>query len=343
LATTAKIPVILLGAGSMGRNHLRLLSALPAFELLAIIEPNPAVFENTATIAVPVFASLQGFAQWEHAHLVQAAVVATPVSTHFELGQALLQMGLHVFMEKPLCANSHQAQQLCSLAQEKGLVLFTGHSERYNPAFLRFLQELPQIGPLYRLESLRIGPYPQRVGDTGVALDLAVHDLDALYAVLNAPPEWVFATTEQRLHPSFEDGLSAMLGYKDNVFVQLTVNWLSPRKSRLLNAYGHKGMLQCDFFSKQVRFFENNYNRTKQDDFGIGGIEVGQEYEYSVGTEEPLANELGQYANTIFAFAQGDKTPAQFLAASQSAVQAVRTVELLLESAQSGKKLFRAC
>lgn len=281
---------ILLGYGNIGRHHLRLLQGRPDVELCGVIDISMPPLEG-----ISVYSDLDHYLQQnEGTPLPQVAIVATPISTHFELGMRLLNLGLHVFIEKPLAPLYEQALQLCETAHQKQLVLAVGHSERFNPAFEVFLQQFRDgiTGKVYRIECNRTGPFPQRVGDAGATIDLAVHDLDSLNWVLqNQEPQWIFAHTEQRIHPEYDDGLNAMMGYDPDIVVQLTVNWLSPRKNRILDVYGHLGLLRCDFYLQQVTFFENLYNRSRPDEYGIGGIEVGPETSFDVPPFEPLARE----------------------------------------------------
>jgi len=283
--TIQKCGVILVGAGSMGKNHLRLLKASPQVELLAVVDPAPSV-----PVDVPLYADLHSCLA---THQPQAAVIATPLSTHFDLAKTLLQLGVHVLLEKPISPDLQTARELSDIARQKELVLAVGHSERYNPAFLRFLDLFQQgiTGEVYRVDCQRVGPFPQRIGDTGVTMDLSVHDLDVLHAVLGTDPEWIVARKEQRIHEHSEDGIQAWMGFPGEVSAMLTVNWLSPRKERFLNVYGHKGMLYCDFFRKEVSFFENCYKREKPDDFGLEGIESGHEQKFEVQDIEPLFTE----------------------------------------------------
>lgn len=324
-----KIKIILIGVGSMGKNHLRLLQDMDSYDLVAVVEPNPE-FKCDCTR----YTSIDECLEKED---FQAAVVATPVTSHYEIGKKLLDNNINLYMEKPFAADSIKAQELFDLAQKKSLNIFVGHSERYNPAFLLFMEKMNEgiTGELYRLESNRVGPYPQRVGDTGVALDLAVHDLDAINAVMKTCPQWIFSYAEQRINPKFEDGILSILGY-ENVICRLTVNWLSPRKQRILNAYGRDGMLQCNFFKREVKFFENCYQRKSDDEFGIGGIEAGQEITYDVADKEPLKIELEVFANQVNN-SQND------IEALKSAINVIKLVDRILESAKIGNKLEFKC
>jgi len=325
--------VLLLGYGNIGRHHLRILRGRSDLTVAAVIDQSLPELPD-----LPVFPDLDAYiAAVPVGARAQAAVLATPISTHFPLGMRLLDLGMHLFVEKPLAPIAMEAETLRARAQSLGRVLAVGHSERFNPAFEVFLREFRKgiTGTVYRMECNRTGPFPQRVGDAGATIDLAVHDLDSLNWVMgNQTPSWIFARCEQRIHPRFDDGLNAMLGYDPDIVVQLTVNWLSPRKNRILDVYGHHGMLRCDFYLQEVVFYENLYNRSRPDEYGIGGIEVGPETRFEVPRYEPLAREHEDFWERV-RLGQSDED------ALQSAVLAVRNSNLCHESSQCGRVIRR--
>ena len=325
--------VVLLGHGGIGRHHLRLLRQGPGIEVVAVVDLTQPVIAG-----VSVYGSLDAF--WADVELDRVArpdlaMVATPITTHLALAEKLLGLGLHVFVEKPIAPLLSEAKRLQALAHKGNRVLYVGHSERHNPAFAVFLREFRAgiTGDLYRVEVNRTGPFPQQVGDAGATIDLAVHDLESLCHLLdNALPHSVFAHREQRIHPLYEDGINAMMVYAPDILVQLTVNWLSPRKNRFLNVYGKKGMLQCDFFHQGVTFFENLYRRSKPEEYGIGGIEVGPEQVFPIEKWEPLAREHQDFFAQVRA---GKAAPEQL----ESAIRAVELANMLTQSAQENRLL----
>ena len=125
-----------------------------------------------------------------------------------------------------------------------------------------------------------------------------------------------------------------MIGYAPDIVVALTVNWLSPRKNRYLNVYGHQGMLQCDFYLQQVTFFENLYRRSRPDEYGIGGIEVGAEQVFDVPKWEPLAKEHEHFFASVLA--DGTKESQEGL---ERACLAIRMANMLQQSSRENRQL----
>ena len=330
-----KVRTVLFGLGNIGKHHLRLMQASDLVDVCAVVDMALPLVEG-----VPVFATAVAFWDAVDAGALAkpaAAIVATPIPTHFGLARQLLERGLHVFVEKPITPTYAEAWALAQLSHKFDKVLFVGHSERYNPAFIVFLAQFRKgiTGQVYRIECNRTGPYPQRVGDSGATIDLAVHDLDSLCAVMqDADPTWVFARMEQRIHPTQDDGLNAMIGYAPDVVVALTVNWLSPRKNRYLNVYGRQGMLQCDFYLQKVTFFENLYQRSRPDEYGIGGIECGPEVDFVVPKWEPLAKEHEHFFTTVQA---GGTVEAQ--EALKRACLTIRLANMLQQSSRENRQL----
>lgn len=318
-----RIPIILFGHGGIGRHHYRLLRANPSVDLLGVVDPALPVLESRVV------------SHWKELGLVDpgeqtCVVLATPIATHYLLALEMLTVGFHVFVEKPLAWTVQEAQQLQALAKQKGKVLFVGHSEAFNPAFISFLEQYHAgvTGEVYRIECNRSGPYPQKPGDYGATIDLAVHDLEGLTHLLEKDePEWFFGNAEQRIHPTQEDGLNAMIRFRSGVLATLTVNWLSPRKTRYFNVFGKLGMLQCDFYLRTVTFFENRYQRSRPDEYGIGGIEEGDVRSIPVGDWEPLAMEQKSFLQQVTSRVENG-------AALQRAVIAVDWAGKLLQSAK---------
>jgi len=290
---------ILVGHGNIGRHHLRILKSKANIHVSGVVDAQSPRLEGV-TVWQSLDQALRDLADQQSK--VDFAVVATPIETHFDLASKLLERKIHVLLEKPMAESTAKTHALIALAKQHQRVLFIGHSERFNPAYHVFMEQFKKgiTGKVYRIEINRTGPFPMQAVNAGVAIDLAVHDLEILTRVMdNARPEWVFARNERRIHQSHEDGVNAMMGYLPDTLVQLTVNWLSPRKNRYMNVFGHLGMLQCDFYLQKVRFFENLYKRSKPDEYGIGGIEVGAETQFEVPSWEPLSAEHDAFLNCV--------------------------------------------
>jgi predicted dehydrogenase len=165
------IRIGVIGTGSMGRNHARIFGEMPNARFTAVLDTQAATAQQIATqYGARAVTSLDEFIEQ-----VDAATVATPTVTHFEIARALLDRGKHVLVEKPFTETPEQARTLCDLAQDRGVVLQVGHIERFNPVMSALEQRLN--APRF-IEATRLSPYPGRSLDVGVVLDVMIHDLE---------------------------------------------------------------------------------------------------------------------------------------------------------------------
>lgn len=314
----------------MGQNHLRLLSHSRLCNLAGAVETHPRLRQAVArTYRVPALESLD--AALDRLDF-DAAVVATPTETHYALARRLLEAGKHVLVEKPFTADPSEGYELLALGQQRGLVTLVGHVERFNPAVVRLQQRIADLGAIYHIESERTGPFPERILNTGVALDLLVHDVDLVLSLTRLEPLWTFSHKERRVHPSHEDGITAILGFRDDVVAVLKANWLSPTKVRRFRVYGSKGMFEVDFLNRNLFFYENSVSVPVEDSFGLVGMEEGDQIKFKTIPTEPLAAELEHFIGCIVSGnLAADMTRAN--------IRAIEVVARILESAAANEKL----
>lgn len=322
--------VIVVGAGSMGQNHLRLLSHSRLCNLVGAVETNPKLRLGVAkTYRVPALESLdEAVAQLDF----DAAVVATPTETHYALANRLLDAGKHVLVEKPFTERPSDGYELLAKSQAKGLVTLVGHVERFNPAVVLLQQRISDLGAIYHIEAERTGPFPERLLSTGVTVDLLVHDVDLILALTRLEPVWTFAHKERRVHPACEDGITSILGFRDDIVAVLKANWLSPTKVRRFRVYGSKGMFEVDFLNRNLFFFENSVTLPVEDSFGLVGMEEGDQIKFKTIPAEPLAAELEYFIGCI---ASGNLNAEM----TRANIRAIEIVTRILESAAANEKL----
>lgn len=333
------IKIAVIGCGSIGQHHCRILATHKDCKLIALADAN----FNRAVLSklpdnlqnIPVYTSIEELLNDHHIH---AAVVATPIHTHKNISTLLLKHNVSVLIEKPMATNFDDCKQLLSNFQSSGTYLQIGHIERYNPAFIKLMEEIKnnRLGVLYRMEFRRIGPFPQRISDAGVTLDLSIHDLDLALHIAQSFPNQISAFSEKRIHKSCEDGISITMKFPEEIICHIQTNWLSPRKQRTIEVYGYKGMLCCDLFTQKLTFYENKHQRAQSDSFGMEGIEVGEEKHIPIETVEPLKSELIDFCQHIKNFRQKLPSLESYKPAQQAAL-AVYLCEQALKSATQQK------
>ena len=176
MPTTAPLKIGVAGAGVMGRNHARVASEMREFELTTIFDPDAVTAEGVAAAyGAQAVTTAQAFVEAG----LDAAVVATPNRFHAEVGVALLEKGVHVLVEKPIAATVADAQRMIDAARANDRVLMVGQVERFNPA-VETVKRAVADDEIISIQITRVGPFPPRMGEVGVVIDLAVHDIDII-------------------------------------------------------------------------------------------------------------------------------------------------------------------
>jgi predicted dehydrogenase len=278
----------------MGRNHLRHLSSRADCLLAAVADPDAAALADAVgrTGAAGYADPLAMVAEAE----LDAVVVAAPTTTHAAIAAAAIERGLPALVEKPLAATVEEGLALVAAARARGVPLQVGHVERFNPAVLELGRRLADgwVGSLYSITSRRAGPFPARIRDVGVTIDLATHDADILCWIAGERPTRVYAELAQRIHADHEDLLFGLLHFPSGATGMLDVNWLTPAKRRQLAVVGEAGMFELDYLTQRLTFTRADVSRP----IVIGGYATtfeGQVADIEVQSAEPLAAELDAF------------------------------------------------
>ncbi|MEI6395686.1 MAG: Gfo/Idh/MocA family oxidoreductase [Verrucomicrobiota bacterium] len=257
--TTDKLKVSVIGAGSLGKEHVRIYAELAAAGQVDFLGVHDVAAETATKLAEKYRVRAFGSAA-EVALASDAVSIVTPTTTHFELAKALLQQGKHVLVEKPMTENTAQAGELVQLAREKNCVLQVGHVERFNPIF-KYLESVA-TDPRF-IETHRLSPYPARSTDIGVVLDLMIHDLDVVLAFVKSPVTSVDAVGIPVLSKS-EDIANARLRFANGCVANLTASRVSPEKMRKIRVFS--GGAMTSYISLDYRAQEGFIYRIARDD-----------------------------------------------------------------------------
>jgi UDP-N-acetylglucosamine 3-dehydrogenase len=293
------VRVGLAGLGSMGRNHLRVIVARPDASLVAVADPLPeALAEAVGRSGAQGFA--EPLAMLSEAEL-DALVIAAPTTAHLALAMGAIERGIAVLVEKPLAATLDEGLAILGAARRSGVPVQVGHVERFNPAVLelgRLLHEAGWLSTVYSIFSRRAGPFPARIRDVGVTVDLATHDVDMLSWIAGERPVRVYAEIAQRIHATHEDLLFGLLHFPSGATGMLDVNWLTPAKRRQLTVVGEEGMFELDYLTQRLTFTKAD---TANPRFisGYAPTFEGQVAEIPVASAEPLAAEHDAFLRVI--------------------------------------------
>lgn len=285
----------------MGQHHARVYAGLSETRLVGVAD---SVLETGSRVAerfgVPAYSDYRELLEKERPDIV---TIAVPTASHQEVGIDAMEAGAHVLVEKPIAATLEEGERLIARARELGRQLMVGHIVRFNPATQALKRKLQagDLGRIYQIVCHRMGPFPARIRDVGVVIDLAPHDLDLMRFLTGLDPVRVYAETEQRIHTAHEDLVLGLLRFPDHLTGVLQINWLTPTKVREVLVLGERGMFRVDDLTQDLYFFENaQANGELWGDLRhIKGVSEGQMVRYAIKRREPLQAELQAFAEAV--------------------------------------------
>jgi len=252
------------GYGYWGPNLVRNFAETTGAELVAVSDLDPKKLE-TVKKRYPTVRTTTRFQELLEDKTIDAIAIATPVSTHFELGMAVLKSGKHLWLEKPMTETSLQAQKLVDEAEKRKLVLHVDHTFIYTGA-VRKMAELVRSGDLgrvYYYDSIRInlGLFQR---DVNVISDLGVHDFAILDYILGEHPTAVSASGINHFPGTPENLAYITLFYESGTIAHINVSWLAPVKVRQILIGGSKKMISYDDLqpSEKVKVYDKGISFT---------------------------------------------------------------------------------
>ena len=324
--------VAVVGVGSMGKNHVRVYSEIPDVELVAIADQSVDLAQKTGQFYhVPYY--------FDYVEMIQkvkpdAVSVVVPTSLHYKIAKEILNLGCHVFVEKPIASTAEDAEDLICTADRLGLKLMVGHIERFNPAIIELKRRLNagELGEIFQVHARRLGPFPTRIQDVDVIMDLAPHDLDIMRYLIGSEVNRLHAETNRILHTSMDDLFAGLLRFENGVLGVLEINWLTPTKIRELFVTGELGMFQVNYITQDLFFYENAEanGETWTTLSLIRGVSEGMVVKFPIKKKEPLRAELENFT----ALVQGQTSNNEN---GRDAKIAIELVASLKESARNGK------
>ena len=321
--------VAVIGVGSMGKNHARVYSELPEADLAAVADADQKLVAATAEKhGAHAYTDYREMLEKEKPDAVSVVV---PTAMHEEVGMAALDAGAHVLMEKPIAATVEEGQRLIEKARAVKKQLMVGHIVRFNPAMQALKQKLADgdLGRIFQVFCRRAGPFPARIRDVGVVVDLAPHDVDVMRFLIGAEPLRVYAETEQRIHTDHEDLVWGLLRFPDGVVGSLEINWLTPTKIREVLVLGERGLFRIDDLTQDLYFYENAQVNSELWPAlkTLKGVSEGHMIRYAIQRYEPLKAELQAFLGTV---KEGKPVPVS----GEDGLEALRLALALVEAGQ---------
>ncbi|MDR2348299.1 MAG: Gfo/Idh/MocA family oxidoreductase, partial [Bifidobacteriaceae bacterium] len=242
-----------IGIGSMGRHHVRILRQLEGVDLVAVADPGGDRFGAAGDL--PVGQTVEDLI----AARLDMAVVAVPTVLHEEVGLALAEAKVPTMLEKPVAASAAAARRVADAFAAAGVVACVGHVERFNPAIAGLRARIGQgeLGEIYQVATRRQGPFPARISDVGVVKDLATHDINSSQWLAGSAYAEVSAQVTHRALREHEDMVVITARMANGVLANHIVNWLSPMKERLTIVTGERGAFVADTGNVTLTFWAN--------------------------------------------------------------------------------------
>lgn len=304
---TLRVGVI--GAGVMGTNHGRVLAGLPNVVLVGIVDPLDEHRKRADDlIGCPVFADLDSLL----AAGVDAVTIAAPTHLHHEISLACIARGVHVLVEKPIASTVEEGRAIVAAARRANVTLMVGHVERFNPAVAAIKRAIDGEDIL-SIAITRVGPFPPRMSNVGVVIDLAVHDIDLIRwftesDIVDVQPQLSSAVAER------EDIALLQFRTASGVLAHINTNWLTPFKARNVTVATRHKYVQGDLLTRQVT-----------ECFGFQPDGSYSMRHLPVGHDEPLRAELISFVDAV----RSGKAPAvsgeQGVASLEIATQCLAT------------------
>jgi predicted dehydrogenase len=268
-----------IGVGSLGQHHARILAAMPHADLVGVVDIKP---DRAREVAAQYGTTPYSNAS-ELVGRIDAVSIATPTLSHVAVALPFVASGAAVLVEKPLAATVEDADRLLAAADARGTVLAVGHTERFNPAVAA---ALPLVSRPKFVEIHRLGTFPERSLDIDVVFDLMIHDLDVLLATVGSEVESVEAVGVNVLTPRV-DIANARLRFASGCVANVTASRISRDRVRKARFFQHDAYISIDYAAQELEVY-----RLAAQNGGRPTIQGGR---IDVQSDEPLRRELDDF------------------------------------------------
>jgi predicted dehydrogenase len=273
-----KLKIAVIGVGHLGKEHARIYSQLPNVELVGVIDRDSVRAGEIASL-------YKTFAYTDVDSIIQkvdAASIVVPTDQHFEVTKKLISAGKHVLVEKPITSTLKEAKTLVSLAEKKRILLQVGHIERFNPiiqAVSKFVKN-PRF-----IEIHRLSPFTPRGTEVSVVLDLMIHDIDIILALVKDKIKNIEAIGVNVL-TKHEDIANARIAFKNGCVANLTASRVSAERMRKIRIFQANSYTSVDYYKQEgVSYYKE-------------GQEILRKF-IEVGKDEPLKLELQDFVECV--------------------------------------------
>jgi predicted dehydrogenase len=261
-----------LGAGHLGKIHLKLIQEITNFNLVGFFDNNKDVSEKVATqFGIKSFTSAEKLLQE-----VDAVDIVTPTITHYNYASKAIRNSKHVFVEKPLSNTPREGKDLVALAKEANVKAMVGHVERFNPALLAIKKSGIELAPVF-IEAHRLAQFNPRGTDVSVVLDLMVHDIDIILSTVKSTIKRISASGVSVVSKS-PDIANARIEFANGCVANITASRISMKQMRKIRFFQKDTYISLDLFEKQAQLF-SLVQPPPTDDPTVFSFDTGEEAE----------------------------------------------------------------
>ena len=307
------------GVGVMGSNHARVFAGLPGVELAGVADPDRRQADFVArTLGCAAVSDIGELLDID----LDAVTIAAPTHLHHDIALACIARGVHVLVEKPIASTVDEGREIIDAAHRAGVTLMVGHVERFNPA-VEAVKEAIRNEDILSIAITRVGPFPPRMSNVGVVIDLAVHDIDLIRwftdsDIVEVQPQLSSAVAER------EDIALLQFRTASGVLAHINTNWLTPFKARNVTVATRGKYVMGDLLTRQVT-----------ECFGFQPDGSYSMRHLSVGHAEPLRSELLAFVRAVRDGAQPAVTGEEGVASLEIATQCLAATPSVAPSAKA--------
>lgn len=264
----------IIGLGKLGSIHLRIYRELKDITNIHLVDTNKGVL---AKYNLPYSTHYK-----EIKDKVDIVSIATPTSSHFEIASFFLKNKIPVLVEKPITKNLREAKKLIKIAKKNKTLIFVGHVERYNSAYLKVKESIKD--PLF-IECHRLSPYPNRSLDVSVVLDLMIHDLDIILDLAESKIKKIEAKGVKVLSET-EDIVNCRINFSQGCVANVTSSRISSKKERKIRIFMPNRYISIDYANQSVEVYQKNINEITH-------------HSLTIDKEEPLKKEIEHFIELV--------------------------------------------
>ena len=315
-----------LGAGHLGKIHLRLLNESDRYEFLGFYDPD----KKNAQI----LSKEKGYKYYDTPEALVKAVdmvdIVTPTLSHHEMAMLALKNGNHIFIEKPIANNVDEANEITALAKAKNLLGQVGHVERFNPAFKAAISSITQ--PMF-IESHRLSEFNPRGTDVPVVLDLMIHDIDIILSLVKSPIKSVSASGVSVISAT-PDIANARIEFENGCVANLTASRISLKMMRKTRFFQKDAYISVDFLEKNVEIVKMKDAPKELTDFAMI-LQNAEGKKKQIYFENPKIENSNAILEELESFADAIENQTTPIVSLENGTKALEVANIIIDSYSS--------